>query len=138
MVCIYTSSKKISSKWQYRTSTTNCAQIYNNSFVNKFISTSCTPVWSNNLELDVEDVWNGFFLHSLLLDHIKPGTVFELDHNASSQSHCLCPALEAQSLCIMGPGQEEWNHAHNLCCWICKDENGILCMFHLIQGFSCF
>jgi len=83
-------------------------------------------VWSNNLELDVEDVWNGFFLHSLLLNHLEQSTVLELDHNAPSQSRRLRPALEARNLQMVGPGQEEWNHACDLCCWIYEDENGIL------------
>lgn len=50
-----------------RTSATNCARIYNNSYPDLMHPAA----WPISLNLDVEDVWNGFFLHSLLLDHAE-------------------------------------------------------------------
>jgi len=112
-----------------RTSATNCARIYNNAFRNPVVTASCPAVWACNLELNVEQVWTGFFLHSLLLDHMEQGSVLGLEHDAPSQSRRLRPALEARNARMVGPGQEEWNHACDLCCWIYEDENGVLCTF---------
>jgi hypothetical protein len=81
--------------------------------------------WQISLDLDVEDVWNGFFFHSLLLDHIERGVVLELDHNAPSQAARLHPALQARNERMAGPGQEEWNHACDDCCWVFRDGDGV-------------
>jgi hypothetical protein len=116
-----------------RTSATNCARIYNSGLTKMSISSALPSNWSTSFELDVEDVWNGFFLHALLLDQkerqdIDEDTVLELDHNAPSQSDRLSPALQARNARMVGPGQEAWNHACELCCWVRQDEDGELCM----------
>jgi hypothetical protein len=73
--------------------------------------------------MDVDDVWNGFFLYSLLLDHAEHKSILELDHNASSQMQRLRPALQARTCQMRGTGQEEWNHACELCSWVYTDED---------------
>lgn len=77
-----------------------------------------------NLDMDVEDVYNSFFLYALLFDHHERGDIFELQHNAPSQAERLRPALEARNFRMAGTGQEEWNHICDLCCYIYQDDTG--------------
>ena len=72
--------------------------------------------------MDVDDVWNIFFLYSLLLDHTEHKSILELDHNSPSQMQRLRPALQACTRQMRGTGQEEWNHACELCLWVYTDE----------------
>ncbi|KAF7975171.1 hypothetical protein HWV62_10361 [Athelia sp. TMB] len=81
--------------------------------------------WHYRLEMTVDDVWNAFFLHSLLLDHAEHETILQLDHNAPSHLKRLEPALRARNLRMKGTGQEEWNHACDSCSWHFTDEDGI-------------
>lgn len=69
-------------------------------------------------------MWDGFFLHSLLLEHSERGTVLELAHDAHDQAERLQPALEARNNGMVGPGQELWNHACDLCCEIRENATG--------------
>lgn len=85
--------------------------------------------WPTSLELDVEDVWNGFYIHALILEHRECGSTLELTHNAESQAARLKPALQARNKKMAGPGQEAWNHACDLCCWVFTDADGVSCMF---------
>ena len=50
------------------------------------------------LKLDTKDVWNGFFLHSLLLDHEEQNAVLEVQHNAPSQAERLWALLQSCNL----------------------------------------
>ena len=43
--------------------------------------------------MTVDDVWNGFYIYSLLLDYAERGTILQLDHKAPSQAHRLQPVL---------------------------------------------
>ena len=88
--------------------------------------------WQTSVQLDIEDVWNGFFLHALLQEHFEQETILELVHHAPSQTSHLQPALQAQNLCMAGPGQEAWAHACNRCCYIFEKE-GQLCMYLYIR-----
>ncbi|KAJ7210572.1 hypothetical protein B0H12DRAFT_1278150 [Mycena haematopus] len=107
------------------TSATNCARTYNSGLSNPFIQSSLPANWSTSLELDVEDVWNAFFLHALLLDYDHHGKSLTLSHTATSQSERLRPALHERNLRMAGTGQPAWNHACNLCCAIETDDNDI-------------
>lgn len=89
--------------------------------------------WSTSLELDVEDVWNGFYIYALILEHRESGSVLELAHNAESQAARLRPALQARNKKMAGTGQEAWNHACELCCWVFTDENGVSCALYLLS-----
>jgi hypothetical protein len=75
----------------------NCSRIFNSGFANEDICESLPVVWHTSLEMDVDDVWNGFFLYSLLLDHVEHNSILELDHNAPSQMWRLQPALQAHT-----------------------------------------
>ncbi|KAJ7429546.1 hypothetical protein B0H11DRAFT_2405433 [Mycena galericulata] len=78
------------------TSGTNCARIYNASISKDSFQPFMPTNWLS-LQMDVDDVYNSFFLYALLLDHHEHQQVFELEHNASSQAERLRPALEARN-----------------------------------------
>ncbi|KAJ7705216.1 hypothetical protein B0H16DRAFT_1346377, partial [Mycena metata] len=103
------------------TSATNCARIYNTS-ISKHVLEPLMPTDWLRLQMDVDDVYNSFFLHALLLDHHERDVVLQLQHNAPSQAERLHPALEARNIRMAGPGQEEWNHFCDLCCHVYQDE----------------
>ncbi|KAG6848137.1 hypothetical protein H0H93_003062 [Arthromyces matolae] len=107
------------------TSATHCATVYNTGLQNQSVRAALPPSWPTSLELDVDDVWNAFFLYALIEDHGDSSTVLELVHNASSQALRLQPALQDRNRKMAGPGQEAWNHACDLCCWVFTDEMGI-------------
>ena len=75
-------------------------------------------VYSKSLILDVQDIWDGLFLYWLLQDCQEQEEILELPHDMPSQTKRLQPALQARNRHMVGPGQEEWNHACDLCCWI--------------------
>ena len=77
--------------------------------------------------MTVDDVWNGFFIYSLLLDYVERGAILQLGHKAPSQARRLQPVLRARNLRMRGTGQEHWNHACDLCSWVCTNEEGIEC-----------
>jgi hypothetical protein len=105
-----------------RTSATNCARIYN---LERPLNNLLPVAWATRLELDCRDVWNAFFLHSLLEDHAERHSTLQLPHQASSQDVRIREALRARNLRMVGPGQEEWNHACDMCCWVTTDDEGI-------------
>jgi len=37
-------------------------------------------MWDHQLEMMVDDVWNGFFIYSLLLDHSERDSILQLDY----------------------------------------------------------
>ncbi|KAL0947556.1 hypothetical protein HGRIS_013649 [Hohenbuehelia grisea] len=114
------------------TSSTNCARIYNESITNAEIQAILPPVHAKNLSMTVDDVLNGFFLFSLLLDRqerMERGDYAEplqLENDAPSQAERLRPALEARNYLMVGPGQEAWSHVCNLCAWVSDDHGTIL------------
>ncbi|KAJ7172783.1 hypothetical protein C8R43DRAFT_874068 [Mycena crocata] len=99
------------------TSATNCARTYNDGLGNQTVAASLPTVWPYTFQLDVEDVWNAFFLHNLILDHNSRGLPLQLLHMAQSQSDHLRPALRERNGRMVGPGQPAWNHVCRLCCW---------------------
>ncbi|KAJ6511673.1 hypothetical protein DFH09DRAFT_1100422 [Mycena vulgaris] len=107
------------------TSATNCARTYNAALSNQSIRSSLPATWSTSLELHVEDVWNTFFLYSLLLDYQTREQPLELPHKAPSQSERLRAALHERNVRMAGTSQPAWNHACNLCCGVVIDEDGI-------------
>jgi hypothetical protein len=116
----------------FRTSATNCARIYNTSISNDSVQSSLPTDWQTSFDLDVEDVWNGFFSYALLLDHHERKEPLKVQHNASSQPECLRPALEARNIRMTGTGQEEWNHACQGCCYMYQVNEGPWCAFNWI------
>jgi hypothetical protein len=108
-----------------RTSATNCSRIYNEGFNNSEINPFLPATWFYSLKMRVDDVWNGFFIHCLLLDHEEWNATLQLTHTAQSQSKRLQPALKARNARMRGPGQEHWNHACDLCCWVYTDSDDV-------------
>ncbi|KAK6993014.1 hypothetical protein R3P38DRAFT_2801462 [Favolaschia claudopus] len=68
------------------TSGTNCARIYNTSISQAALKPLMPQEWTS-LEIDVEDVFNGFFLNALLLDHLRDKFCTDPKHHAL-QSQC--------------------------------------------------
>ncbi|KAJ7125515.1 hypothetical protein C8R43DRAFT_1090555 [Mycena crocata] len=110
-----------------RTSATNCARTYNDGLANQTVTSFLPAMWPYNFELDVEDVWNAFFLHNLILDHNARHLPLQLLHSAASQSERFRPALHERNARLAGTGQEAWNHACDVCCW-----------FHMRDGVLSF
>ncbi|KAJ7167590.1 hypothetical protein C8R46DRAFT_1093498 [Mycena filopes] len=106
------------------TSATNCARTYNDGLGNEGVASVLPALWPYTFQMDVEDVWNAFFLHNLLVDHTAHGQPLELSHIAASQADRLRPALHARNVRMAGPGQDAWNHVCDLCCWFTEDEDG--------------
>ncbi|KAJ7323513.1 hypothetical protein DFH08DRAFT_787851 [Mycena albidolilacea] len=105
------------------TSATNCACIYNTSISKDALRPYLPSDWLS-FEMDVDDVFNCFFLNALLLDHHEHQQILELRHDTPSQAERLRLALEARNICMAGPGQEEWNHVCSLCCYMYEDLDG--------------
>ncbi|KAF7292669.1 hypothetical protein MIND_01165100 [Mycena indigotica] len=82
------------------TSSTNCARIYHEGLSNPHVSRLLPPDWRFGFELDVKAVSNAFFLHSLLLDHSRRGTVLELLHQASSPARSASALLLSSVTCL--------------------------------------
>lgn len=97
--------------------------------LNEFVQASLPASFPTRLEIDTKDVWNGFFIHSLLLEHTEQQTNLVLQHNARSQAERLKPQLEARNARMAGPGQEQWSHACDSCCWVFVGEDDVQCKF---------
>ena len=119
-----------------RTSATNCLQIYNEGFNNSKIDPFLPTTWFYSLKMQVDDVWNGFFIYCLLLDHEEWNATLQLTHMEQSQSKWLQPALKAHNAQMHGPGQEHWNHVCDLCCWVYTDSNDVKCKIPIVSHFK--
>ncbi|KAJ7831279.1 hypothetical protein B0H13DRAFT_1654703 [Mycena leptocephala] len=117
---------------------TNCARIYNTSISKSCLELLMPTDWLS-LQIDVDDVYNSFFLYSLLLDYHERGELFELRHDAPTQAERLRPALESRNERMAGPGQEEWNHICDLCCYIYQDDGRWRALFskHSLEASHC-
>ncbi|KAF8193747.1 hypothetical protein BJ912DRAFT_848103, partial [Pholiota molesta] len=100
------------------TSATNCARIYNEGLELKALSLSLPVAYSKSFSLTVNTVWDGVLLHWLLDDAKEHREYLRLVHDAASQAKRLQPALRARNFRMAGPGQEAWNHACEVCCWV--------------------
>jgi hypothetical protein len=121
-----------------RTSATNCARIYNDSFAPEEIASARPLFYSKRLQLDEGTVWNGVFLYWLIVDSIETQQPLTLQQNAPSQMARLQPALAMRNRRMAGTGQQEWNHACDLCCWVNQTEDGVKSMFfRLLFTYSC-
>ncbi|RDB27256.1 hypothetical protein Hypma_004511 [Hypsizygus marmoreus] len=103
-------------------SATNAARIYN--VESGDIHLRLAQEWPLQLMLDSEHVWDGFFLFALLRENVEHETVLQLAHDAPDQAERLRPALEDRNAAMVGPGQELWNHACELCCEIRRHADG--------------
>ncbi|KAJ7687968.1 hypothetical protein B0H17DRAFT_677228 [Mycena rosella] len=103
------------------TSGTNCARIYNTSIFKDALESALPLDWQTSFQLDVEDVWNTFYTYSLRLDYHEHQELMELPHDAPSQAERLRALLEVRNSRMAGTGQEEWNHACDVCCYMYLD-----------------
>ena len=108
-----------------RTSATNNAQIYNITSRPDNI-TLTLPDLKLSHAISTEHVWNAFFTYALLREHEERSIPLELVHNTVNHMERLRPALQARNAYMAGPGQEEWSHACNLCCWVHENDDGNL------------
>ncbi|KAJ6570314.1 hypothetical protein B0H10DRAFT_2354309 [Mycena sp. CBHHK59/15] len=102
-------------------SATNCARIYNASISKSYLESALPVDWQTTFQMDVDNVWNTFYTYSLCLDYHQRQETMELPHSASSQAERLRALLEGCNSRMAGTGQEEWNHACDLCCYIYLD-----------------
>ncbi|KAL0957792.1 hypothetical protein HGRIS_001569 [Hohenbuehelia grisea] len=73
-----------------------------------------------------EDVMNGFFSYSLLLDKAEHGIVLVLPHVIKGQMDQLKEAMHEQNQTMEGSGQEAYQHACDVCCQIIEKDDGTL------------
>ncbi|KAF4577396.1 hypothetical protein EYR40_000009 [Pleurotus pulmonarius] len=88
-------------------------QVTNNAaaFATTRTEESCQLNWQSSLHLRADDVLNGFFLYSLLLDKAEHGWVLVLGHDKRDQAVRLRTALEERNQQLEGIGQENYTHA---------------------------
>ncbi|KAL4257788.1 hypothetical protein AB1N83_013934 [Pleurotus pulmonarius] len=120
---------------------TNWARIYNTSLGHpqQYIINNSTALpeklvqvhrhiegWQSSFEMRPEDVLNGFFLYSLLLDKAERRWNLTLPHNAESQVSRLKAAIAERNCAMEGIGQEAYLHACDVCCHVSEDDIGQL------------
>ncbi|KZV93219.1 hypothetical protein EXIGLDRAFT_768232 [Exidia glandulosa HHB12029] len=98
----------------------NNARIYNQMFPPPALPSD----WKWSTELTCEQVWDAFFLHALLLHHERHANPLQLPEHAASHDERLSTALAARNSTMVGPGQQDWAHACNLCCKIVQQADG--------------
>ncbi|KAJ7241324.1 hypothetical protein B0H12DRAFT_1250422 [Mycena haematopus] len=116
------------------TSGTNCARIYNTSISQAALQPLMPSDWIS-LKIDIEDVFNSFFLYALLLDHLERQDILQLQHDAPSHAERLRCALEVRNSRMAGTGQEEWNHYCDMCCYIYQEEHD-WCLYFLRSAIT--
>lgn len=77
------------------------------------------------LELQDDQVLNGFFLYSLLLDKEEQGTSLILLHHEPSQCECLKEALSQRNKRMEGTGQDAYAHACDKCFIVSINQEGV-------------
>jgi hypothetical protein len=122
-----------------RASATNCARVYNISlaeFAPLPYESNLTNVpafdfaklpqfeWKTRLHLTTDDVSDGFFLYSLLMDSLERKTALLLPHDEPNQRARLDDALRCRNVNMEGTGQEMWAHACDLCFKVFKNDEG--------------
>lgn len=109
-------------------------QVTNNAaaFATTRTEESCELNWQSSLHLRADDVLNGFFLYSLLLDKTEHGWVLVLAHDKRDQAVRLRAALEERNQQLEGIGQENYAHACQLCCHVLEDSDHQLCVLKFL------
>ncbi|KAH6901186.1 hypothetical protein BKA70DRAFT_1114809, partial [Coprinopsis sp. MPI-PUGE-AT-0042] len=130
-------------------SSLNCARIYNQSLAHTdayrynnrlaFAGHQLPPsnaeqyhMWPTSLKIREEDVLNGFFLYSLLLDHAERNVCLLLSDDASSQRDRLQGALEKRNKRMQAHGQEQYFHACDLC-FRTFERDGQICTYQSLS-----
>jgi len=126
VICVCCLSLTCAERNILRTSGTNCARIYNDGMSDHGFDFTLPADWNKTFEMDVDDVWNGFYLNALLLDSAEHRQLLVLPHaQGMTQRQRLEAAIRARNKALEGPGQEAWNHACDVCCYAFTDENGV-------------
>lgn len=105
----------------------HCPHIINNKLASAttFHHQVQSPIdWQSSLKMRPDNVMNGFFLYSLLLNQAECCSGLLLPHDAADQKECLQPALEEWNAATEGIGQENYAHACELCFIVFLDSNG--------------
>lgn len=89
--------------------------------------------WPCSLSMRADDVMNGFFLYSLLLDKAEQSSVLVLPHDEIGQKYRLQPALEDRNKAMEGIGQESYAHACDTCLIVKEGEDGQKCKFQVVN-----
>jgi len=115
----------------------NCARIYNHALAvryphivhNKLAFPDiyhhyCRPEreWQCSLWLRSEEMLNGFFIYSVLLENAERHTCLMVNHDATSQRLRLEPALAERNEAMEGVGQENYPHACDSCFLVLEHE----------------
>lgn len=81
-------------------------------------------LWQTTLQIRQEDVMNGFFLYSLLLEKAERSGILAIPHDEASQKDRLQPVLAERNKLMEGIGQECYAHACDTCFIVFSDNEG--------------
>ena len=105
---------RLSMLMRSRTSATNCARIYNES-IGIFEGRKHYQFQSSHATImDTDNIWDAFFIYSLILDHQRRGSVLSLPHNSGTHRDRYGAALQERNQRFNGHNRDEWNH-------VCED-----------------
>jgi hypothetical protein len=97
-----------------RASASNLARVYNLSHTGSE-SLRDRILWLATFKMTGDHVYDGFFLHALLLHHQVNKTPLELPNRVDNQADRLRPALEARNKLFQGPGRPSSGHVCEVC-----------------------
>jgi hypothetical protein len=97
-----------------RTSATNCARVYNLSMGDYSRKRQNKLRWKG-MQMEMEHVWNGFFLHALILEAVRSESRLVLPNDEVHHSERFAGALHQRNEAYKGPARPMWNHICNLC-----------------------
>lgn len=98
----------------YRTSATNCARIYNLAMGDYTRERQIATTW-NGMQMEMEHVWNSFYLHALIHHSIRSQTCLTLPNSDIHHSECYAGALEDRNEAYQSAGRPFWNHICDGC-----------------------
>lgn len=87
---------------------------------------------TNPTYLRSQNVWDAFFLHSLLRDSDTQNTSLKLPHHGTNNER-FNAALDIRNTRMAGTGQELWAHACDLCMKQVVDNHGVPCKLVLLS-----
>lgn len=122
VVCMCTSSAIESDFASPRTSGTNCARWYNETFSNRSRLPEDDPPnnWPCGFKLDTEHVWDVFVILSLLEHAERTAVHLEVPHSGYQKDRFM-DAMISRNSYIIKMGQPELVHACNSCMHLLKD-----------------
>jgi hypothetical protein len=97
-----------------RTSATNCARVYNLSMGDYSRNRQNQLGW-RGMQMEMEHVWNGFFLHALILEAVCSESRLILPNAEVHHLERFSGALHQRNEAYKGPARPMWNHICRLC-----------------------